>query len=436
MIAGVDPAACIPWIAPSRREVHLGLAVLDANNSRVAQALTPARLGVAIGGDLGVLELGKDRIELVPHNPVGRGQLVVLAIDRSGSMYAERPGHRPTMEHVVQALLSQTTVEAFFPPDGGMTSSVLLLTFTDSLTGVDGEALREVEILDDPDAYRVAVDHLLDVPSSTGWTHLYDAIHGVLAEALVGQHISAEVKRSGNPPTVVVLTDGFNNVDAADTCGTNEAGLGKLLSELRTNRTAAAGGASVYTIGFGKPFRPEFNIARLPSRQPSATDLCGDKAAQRIDGVLDRDGIDNVSLSYIADAGGGDVYVGEDPGAVARFIANAGAMMYEWYELRVRLDEKDQQRFRQRLPMQLNIRFPRQLETRLSFFPGPYLDAPSAEPGPDGFARPSTVAQATADLLLGLGATFLMFAMGIGGYHLRRAVIRMAREGRGGDGGR
>lgn len=430
----IDPGQsddCIPWINAARREIHFAFQLRDPNLAGVAMALNKGRVGLSLGGKHGSIEVPADRFDLIPHEPAGRGQLFVLLIDRSSSMYVESKDHRPTMERVVQALVAPVTVDAFFPPEAGLRVGVMLLTFTSTVQGVDGESLAEVEILRDPDEYRVAVDRLLDQPTTTGWTHLYDSVQTVLDSALSRVEVYEVVKLTKAEPVLVVLTDGFNNQAPTDTCRTNEKGLGNVLEALRANQGGTGRRATTYTVGFGEPFRPEFKLPSTPTRFPSAESLCGEHTDSRIDGVLDVRGIDNASLAYMADAGGGRTYAGTDSRALAKFLADAGTRLYRWYEVRLRLDEAEEQRFRTRIPLRLNVRFPRSVESRFVLFPNPYVDGPPGRTVPgQAFAGPGNPWESTAELLLGLGATFGLFVFAIGGYHLRRAVVRLSMRTR------
>ncbi len=424
---------CAPWIVPADRAIHLAFSVIGSDGNPVPLALSPLQFGVSMAADLAAFQLQESQFKLVPHHPAETGSLVVLVIDRSGSMYKESRA-RPKMEKVVQALLADTTIDAFFPEDKKYAASkVILLTFQDQLTGVGGEPLDRVVPLGDRESYAAAVDKLLDVPGE-GWTHLYDAVNSVITDVLPSASVGAESQHLG-APTVIVLTDGFNNVGPDDTCGDNVEPLGTLLETVR-GRQGAAKAATIYTVGFGAKLDPGFVARKTMAKRPTAKELCGGHAGERINGGLENDAIDNVSLEYLARAGNGQVLVSEQADALAQFISQAGTRPYSWYELWIRLDPNDQQRFRHRILLQLDVRYPHPLSTNVSFFPGPYFDAPSGAPGPDGLSRPSGVAEATVDLMLGLGATFGLFLAGIGGYHLRRAVVRMAERLRGGrDGG-
>lgn len=424
---------CAPWIVPADRSIHLAFAVIGSDANPVPLALSPLQFGVSMAADAAPFPLREDQFKLVPHHPAETGNLVVLVIDRSGSMY-ETSRTRPKMEKVVQALLADTTIDGFFPEGKKYASSkVILLTFQDRLTGVGGEPLEQVAAIGDREAYAAAVDKLLDVPGE-GWTHLYDAVGSVITEVLPSAMVGAEAKHLG-APTVIVLTDGFNNVGPADTCGDNVEPLGKVLETVAA-RQGAAKAATIYTVGFGAKLDPAFRVRKTMAKRPTGKELCGVHVGDRIDGGLEKDSIDNVSLEYIARAGNGGVLVSEQAEALAQFISQAGTRSYSWYELWIHMDPIDQQRFRHRILLQLDVRYPHPLSTNVSFFPGPYFDAPSGAPGPDGLSRPAGVAQATVDLLLGLGGTFGLFLLGVGGYHFRRTVVRMAERLRGGADGR
>jgi hypothetical protein len=165
-------------------------------------------------------------------------------------------------------------------------------------------------------------------------------------------------------------------------------------------------------------------IARL-----SARELCGsDLVNRRIDGDLDEEFIDNVSLSYIAAAGEGSIYVGEDPGGLASFLRSTGVILNRWYELHVRLPERDLARLRRPLPLQISTSRPVELKSTLTLYPHPWFDAPPQRPsGSAARALPGSPWRATSTLLLGLAWTLALWIVPLSCHHAWRAIWRRAK---------
>jgi hypothetical protein len=429
---------CTPWVDASRREIRLGVSVLDGASNVLPVAITPSRFGINLGGAGDqIVPVSPRDVQLIGHDPVGYGQLFVLLIDRSASMYADPPGdRRPNMEYVVQALLSSSAQAAFFPEAAGARTGVLLLTFSSGVRGVGGEPAGAVAILRDADSYAAAVDGLLDQPDPAG-THLFEAVEEVIGKTVYEPANAAFLRSTQGDPALVVLTDGFNNTPTARRCGENAAPLGATLDRLREMQGGEGARFEVYTVGFGAPYDPGFELAARPPERPSPRDLCGGAVDAEIDGGLERRGIDNVSLAYLAWWGGGRAHVGDDPRALGRFLGGTGTPMYRWYEVRATLGEAQQGRFRARLPLMLQVRSPKRVQAQVSLFPNPWLDLPpgvvppddgAAEGAPPVGSEPGTVWRATATLISGLGASLLAWTWVVGGYHLRRAVLRRGRK--------
>ena len=98
-------------------------------------------------------------------------------------------------------------------------------------------------------------------------------------------------------PTVVALTDGFNNQSARDTCRSNASRLNQLLKHLDRVRSPEEGAdprrrPSVYTVGLGRPLRPGFKLPTDDKDKVKAVDICGRRNVdRRIDGELEERGI-------------------------------------------------------------------------------------------------------------------------------------------------
>ena len=110
----------------------------------------------------------QDDFELIPHDPVSSGQLFVLVIDGSGSMY-ENDGERA--KKVYDALMNPADIKGFLPEDNGGTG-VVLLRFAKEVSGLDGKPPRVIRTAGE---YRKMIREHLLVPHG-GFTHLYDAV--------------------------------------------------------------------------------------------------------------------------------------------------------------------------------------------------------------------------------------------------------------------
>ena len=114
-------------------------------------------------------------------------------------------------------------------------------------------------------------------------------------------------------PTLVVLTDGFNNQAANDTCATNVDRLNGLLTHM--NEVQRGSGVSarslVFTVGLGLRYRKGEKPKGF-NQTVTSTGLCGKYIDERIDGRLENLGIDHVSLAWIAEAGRGSLLTNAD----------------------------------------------------------------------------------------------------------------------------
>lgn len=421
---------CVPWIDPARRRIHLAFEVRHRDN-RVPMAIDADRLDVALGDARGTFQL-RDGVQLTPHHDAGLRQLFILLVDRSSSMYRDWEGsdgemHRPRIEDVVRALLSPGVLSTFFPDGMGVHTGVMLFTFQDEVRGVNGQPWTDVSILTSMEEYRAEVDALLYEPQG-GFTHLYDAVGTVLDDVLVThEHVRPFIELTQADPALIVITDGFNNTSGPQKCGENAPMLTRVLKTIdRVHTRPGRTGVQLFTVGIGPPYAPDF---RPPPGRPgfvSERQLCGDKAFRRIDGDLEREGIDNPSLLYMARAGGGRDYVGEDPGKVAALIQQTGARLHEWFELELELDERQLKRFRQDMPLLLEVTRPRHLEARTTLVPHPWLDGPGARVTESGRLLSPSIRSAFAVLVTGLGMSFFVFVTWVGLYHARRALLKRA----------
>ena len=99
---------CLPYASRRRAETHLAFNVRDAASmDEVPLSLEPDQLMVEMSGQT----VPQSNYELFAHDPVPGGQLFVLLIDGSGSMYAN-DGER--IRKVYDALVHEEVVRTFF----------------------------------------------------------------------------------------------------------------------------------------------------------------------------------------------------------------------------------------------------------------------------------------------------------------------------------
>ena len=106
-------------------------------------------------------------------------------------------------------------------------------------------------------------------------------------------------------PTIIALTDGFNNEKADDVCSDNANRLQRLVQTIRRVRNDPEVDIRyrplIYTVGLGTPILPRFRLPRENRAEVSSGRLCSRNREVLIDGNLENRGIDNASLSWIAD---------------------------------------------------------------------------------------------------------------------------------------
>lgn len=422
-----DISQCVPYADRASGEMKFSFDLRDpVTGSTLYRSLD--RESLALSHDASV----QDDLELIPHDPVTAGQLFILVIDGSGSMY-ENDGAR--IKKVYDALLTPAVARGFLPEDNGKTG-VVLLRFSQDVKGLDGGPPRVIKTVAD---YRSTLKkHLLEPHG--GYTHLYDAVRYSVTDLVNLESIDRFLAIKSAEPTVIVLTDGFNNEAADDTCGTNVDRLNSLLSDMREVRSGQGAGAraTVYTVGFGKPYRrgdkPEgFDQSVTPNG------LCDKYVEYKIDGGragngLEDAGIDHVSLAWIAEAAGGISYVKRDSRGLAETFERAARARYRWYELRYRVP--DPFHHRKGFDVKLRLQNVARAETTVRVFPSPWLDAPGGvrEPG-QRWTHGVSLWRSVAFVLPILGGLLFLFYVGPAFFNARRALFRRARpRGRGGKG--
>ncbi len=421
MGAGVaDLEACLPRADRAAGEVQLGFVLRDPQTStQLFRSLTEDQIRVTHNGST------QTDIQLIPHEPVEGGQLFILLIDGSGSMHEN---NQERIRKVYDALLQDSVVERFFPNGASTKSGVVLLRFSDKVVGIDGGPPR---VITKPGEYKDLIKgHLME--RSGGYTHLYGAVRYGVTELLNEKRIADYITVKGAEPTFVVLTDGFNNEEAKDSCGDNVPRLQETVDLLRERRTLGTANIRpvLFAVGLGTPI----DGGRMPkskNAKVTASSLCGPFRDRRIDGDLEDYGIDAVSLQWMARAGGGRSFVRRNADELAEVFKEAARPRYRWYELRYRTS--DALYHRKSFDIEVLLTSAEIAQTTVSMFPSAWVDAPSGRREVDGseeWVYPTAFRESLLLLLMPLGLLVFLFFLSPALFTARRALTRRARPRR------
>jgi Mg-chelatase subunit ChlD len=408
---GDDPAS----------EVHVAFTLRDRRDRSLSLMLPLTK------EDVSVQHMGsfipESDFELIPHGRTRTGQLFVVMVDGSGSMFE---GPDPVVDRVEEALLTREVIDAFFPgkdDDSGalVRTGVVIVRFTDKVTGLDG---KPPVVLTDRKMYRETVQQYLR-SSPKGYTHLYDAVEygagDLLKEPAVAQWLAVNV----GEPTLVVLTDGFNNEAPDDLCRTNAPRLAETLHRVAEARLGAIElRPTIYTVGLGNPLHPRFKVPA--GLDPTPTQLCGKFSPRRINGDLEKEAIDNASLAWIATVGGGISYVERAASGVAKVFEKAAAERYKWYEIRYRV-----QWFHTRRSFDTTVFLNNyaRADSSITILPGPWMDAPTGtRVAGESWSRPTPLVRAAALVLPILGLLVSIGFVTPAMFNARRALLRGPRK--------
>ena len=413
-----DVERCLPNVDRGNAEVRLAFQLRDEADV-FPLPLTTEHIKV---GHMGrELQTGTEgiRYTLIPHDPVRSSQLFILLIDGSSSMNKNN-----RMKKVRDALLMPEVKAAFFPDD--VNTRVAVFQFTDQGPQPLGGRLR---LLETPGEYTRLIKN--ELRALNGYTHLFDAIRWATGPFLAQKDIKDLLALNEMTPTVVALTDGFNNQSARDTCRSNASRLNRLLTHLDRVRSPEEGAdprrrPSVYTVGLGRPLRPGFKLPTEQSDKAKAVDICGrSNVDRRIDGDLEERGIDNASLEWIARRAGGSSYVRQDKAGLGEAFQGAAAERFGWFEVRYSTHP-----FWLRRKFNTRVRLVNfaTAEASVNFYPSAWLDAPPGKLLSSGWTQQRPYRFTAVVLLPFLGLTITLSFMGATLFNTRRVLIGRLRR--------
>ena len=359
---------------------------------------------------------GSQAVKIVPHEPEPVKQMFVLVIDGSSSM-----AENERMKKVKSALLQPEVIKAFFPDE--VKTGLVLLQFT---SGNPVPVGGELKVLWNEEDYVSAVRQLRVL---SGFTHLYDAITYATGPLLTQDVLDVPIDTEEMAVTVVALTDGFNNLAGSDTCSDNAARLGALLKHLRRVRSGEVEmrrRPQVFTVGLGRPLRPQYELPKGMDSSVSAMELCGKRYLdRRIDGDLETLGIDNASLALIANRAGGFSYVSRSKEGLGRAFQAAAAKRYNWFELRYRVDP-----FFLRRSFKTGIQLVSfaSAEAKVEIFPSAWLDAPPGRVAEDGWTVSPPYLSTFSVVVPGVALLFSLSYLGAALFNTRRALFGWTRR--------
>lgn len=418
-----DVPLCLPFVDRASGQVRIAFQMrVDGEEWRVP--LSDENIEI-FHKNQRVLREGRKDFQIVPHEPARAEQLFILLIDSSGSMAIDDEGNgRTRMDKLRAALVRNDVLDAFFP--GDVKTAVVPLIFKGS--GAP-EPLGGKWIVDNKKEFRQLINTQLQV--GAGYTYFYNAVDWATSTLLENPEIKQAVQVGKQAPTVIALTDGFNNELPTDVCADNAPRLEKMLKRLdgvRRGETANVRNVpTVYTVGLGRSAWRGFEVPDNISVSPR--DICKGLAQQVINGGVETKGVDNAALSWIARVGGGGTFISRTTEGLADAFKAAAAVRYRWFEARYKVDP-----FYLRRSFETKLRLSTLLRSEASVWihPSGWFDAPPGIAAPDGWTTAAPFRETTTLLLPLLGLLAALGYVPAAWFNVRRALFsRVARKKKG-----
>ena len=410
---------CLPWIDRQAGEVKLGIR-FELDDQFFQLPDLNGHMMVSLNDREVVDNAEESDVRVVGHDPVRIKQVFVLMIDGSGSMNnVDRGSTKSRMDKVRDALLMTSVQDAFFPE--GVTNHVIVYTFTSGTPEPLGGSLT---VLSDKQSYKAHIQQHLRARS--GYTHLYDAVdfglNTVLNKPQVQSLLDGQTK-----PTLVVLTDGFNNEASNDTCTSNVPRLQNLLTNVRKEMDdLSVDTPLIFTVGLGRPLDRKFNPKRVKQGRLSDRILCG---GQSYNALIDAPGntggledvyIDNISLELIADRGKGRAFVEQDAKGLGDAFQEVAAVRYQWFEVMFR---DNALKFRREFTVGMQLSNYARAVSTVNLYPNAWLDGPHGDNDADGWSTRGTIWHSASILTSGMGVLLFLLVMGAAIFNGKRLAM-------------
>ena len=410
---------CLPWIDRGVGELKLSVRFeLDGQNFPLS--LTSEDIQVIHDQEQFEVDPPTYDLRVQPHNPVRIKQLFILMIDGSASMNTIDSGSSVTrMDKVRQALKMRSVKEAFFPND--VNNHVVIYTFTEGTPRPLGGRLT---ILDNPSDYAALIDANLQAQS--GFTFLYDSIEYGMKNVLKDPRVSSLLDGE-TQPTLVVLTDGYNNEKNGETCSSNVDRLQTLLDSISKEvQVRSPETPTIFTVGLGKPLDKDFSVDDLNDQKLRPRHLCGKYSPRSfIDAQGDQTGledisIDNVSLDLIAARGNGRSFVKKNARGLGQAFAEVAAVRHQWFEIQYRHNAlKMRKSFETRFKL---LKYARAMSST-NIYPHAWLDGPPGLRDSEGWSKRGSYWHSTTILTSGLGLLIFLSILGAAVFNVKRMLL-------------
>ena len=408
--------SCVPKVDRASGQVQMSFRLAQRDNANKLLMLPLEKKHVVVKHG----ERSVKTFEFEPFNPSRTDQLFVMLIDHSGSMRETDEEGVSRMQRVKNALwLNRKT---FINED----AAVALFRFTSDLQGMEGQRFDAVQPVTRIADFKVELEKM---GGGSGFTHMYRAMEKSVGPLLdkdtgVAKYLGGA---SEAVPTIVLLTDGFNNTRGDETCGDNAKQLEGALKAIKfARRKPPSKRPEVFTVGFGTGFRPGWQ-APPDDITVSPAKLCGADKDRRIDGDLDKDRIDNVSLAWLARAGGGQSFVKSDYRELQQVFKETAPKRHVWYKVKYRVDP-----FYHRTSFDTRISITQFVaaSATVKLHPSAWFDAPTGllPEGEDRWVAPGDIRRATAFTVPALAGFVLLTFLGPALFNTRRALFRRAKK--------
>lgn len=409
-------AECVPKVDRASGHVHLSFRLSQRDNPNRGLILPLQKEHVRVRH----MERDVKHFDLERFGRAESGQLFILLVDATHTMGLGPPGGPTRLDLVIESIVAaKDTLLA-------KGSAVAVFRYGTEMTGTAGQPISEVVPVTTAKALKAELDA---IRNPRGFTELYGAVSKAVGPLLDSETVvSRYLSERDMQPTVVLLTDGFNNRARDERCADNAPKLADTLQNLRAARRKPPSQRPVlYTVGFGAPpFQPGW-VAPKDDIIVTPEKLCGRFVNNFIDGELDAVSIDNVSLLWLAEVGGGEGFIKPGPQQIREALAGTAPERFTWYKVKYRVDPfYHRTSFNSRIVLTQFVA----ADASVMFHPSPWFDAPTGVPEAEDstWMVPGDIRRATG-FAVPLLAGFVVFGfLGSALFNTRRALFRRAKR--------